>query len=179
MVIPPHVRKNLYSEQSVCYTSGCMMLSFYKMTGAGSDFVMLDNRDHSYSFILTHDNIADICDRHFGVGADGLIAVEPADVPGADARMRCYNSDGDENEMCNDGARCFTAFVDFLSEGGMKEVRFQTLAGIVKGVVNDDDSVTIQLTTPHGMKRNALHADDTLTGPALIVFRGEVLLYED
>lgn len=142
-----------------------MMLSFYKMTGAGKDFVMVDNRDLSYTPILTRDNIADICDRRFGVGADGLIAVEPAEVPGADVRMRYYNSDGGEAEMSGNGARCFTAFVDFLAEGGMKVVRFQTPAGMVKGVVNDDDSVTVQLTTPHGLKLNVLPADEVVPAP--------------
>lgn len=156
-----------------------MMLSFYKMTGGENDFVMLDNRDLSYASILTQDNIADICDRRFGVGAAGLVAVEPAEVKGADVRMRCYNSDGGEAEMCGDSARCFTAFVDFLTEGGMKEVRFQTPAGIVKGVVNDDDTVTIRRAAPHGMKHNMPQADDTLTGPALIVFRGEVYVCEE
>lgn len=141
-----------------------MMLHFYKMTGAGNDFVMVDNRDLSLSAVLTHDNIADICDRRFGVGADGLIAVEPARGEG-DVRMRYYNSDGGEAEMCGNGARCFTAFVDFLSEDGMKEVRFETMAGIVKGVVNEDDSVTIQLTTPKDLKLNALPATDTVPAP--------------
>ena len=147
------------------------MLSFYKMTGGGNDFVMVDNRDHSYASILTRDNIADICDRRFGVGAAGLIAVEPAETEGADVHMRCYNADGGEAEACGDGARCFAAFVDFLTEGGMQVVRFQTLAGIAQGTVNDDDTVTIRLS--------ALPADDTLTGPALIVFRGEVFVCEE
>ncbi|MDO5450760.1 MAG: diaminopimelate epimerase [Akkermansia sp.] len=141
-----------------------MMLEFYKMTGAGNDFVMVDNRDLSYTPILTHDNIADICNRRFGVGADGLIAVEPAQGKG-DVRMRYYNSDGGEAEMCGNGARCFTAFVDFLTDGNMREVNFETMAGIVKGVVNDDDSVTIQLTTPKDLKLNVLPADDTVPAP--------------
>lgn len=141
-----------------------MLVHFYKMTGAGNDFVMVDNRDLSLSRVLTHDNIADICDRRFGVGADGLIAVEPAQGKG-DVRMRYYNSDGGEAEMCGNGARCFTAFVDFLMPEGMKTVHFETMAGIVKGVVNADDSVTVQLTTPKDLKLNALPGDDVVPAP--------------
>lgn len=152
-----------------------MLLSFYKMVGDGRDFVMVDNRDLAYSEILTHDNIADICNRRFGVGADGLIAVEPPQVDGAHARMRYYNSGGEETETCGNGAQCFTAFVDFLAEGGMREVRFQTTAGIVKGVVNDDDSITV------AFKRGAgnTSAGDSITGPALITFRGQLLLPDE
>ncbi len=140
------------------------MLHFYKMTGAGNDFVMVDNRDLSLSSVLTKDNIEDLCDRRFGIGADGLIAVEPAQG-GGDVRMRYYNSDGGEAEMCGNGARCFTAFVDFLTEGGMRVVNFETMAGIVRGVVNDDDSVTVQLTTPKDMKLNVLPPTELVPAP--------------
>ncbi len=136
--------------------STLMMISFYKMTGAGNDFVMLDNRDGSLSPILTREIIASLCDRRFGVGADGLIAVEPAEGK-AHARMRYYNSDGGEAEMCGNGARCFTAFVDFLTDSEQSEWKFETMAGIVTGRVNEeDDTVTIGLTKPHDLRLNAL-----------------------
>ncbi|HIX19816.1 MAG TPA: diaminopimelate epimerase [Candidatus Akkermansia intestinigallinarum] len=141
-----------------------MMLQFYKMTGAGNDFVMIDNRDLSLSELLTRDNIAALCDRRFGIGADGLIAVEPAQGQG-DVRMRYYNSDGGEAEMCGNGARCFTAFVEFLTDGQLRDMHFETIAGLVRGTVNDDDSVTIQLTTPKDLKLNALPADDVIPAP--------------
>lgn len=140
------------------------MLQFYKMTGAGNDFVMIDNRDLALSSVLTHDYIAALCDRRFGIGADGLIAVEPAQGEG-DVRMRYYNSDGGEAEMCGNGARCFTAFVEFLTDGELREMTFETMAGLVKGVVNDDDTVTIQLTTPKDMKLNVLEPDDVVPAP--------------
>lgn len=144
-----------------------MMLQFYKMTGAGNDFVMIDNRDLSLSEVLTHDYIAALCDRRFGIGADGLIAVEPATGSG-DVRMRYYNSDGGEAEMCGNGARCFTAFVDFLTDGKLRDMHFETMAGLVRGTVNDDDSVTVQLTTPKDLKLNVLPGDDVV--PASVHF---------
>nr|MCS5539741.1 diaminopimelate epimerase [Roseibacillus sp.] len=68
-----------------------MRLPFTKMNGAGNDFVMIDNRDLSIE--LSNEQIAKICDRHRGVGADGLLAAEPA-RNGADFRFRYYNADG-------------------------------------------------------------------------------------
>jgi len=83
------------------------MLNFTKMNGAGNDFVLIDNR--TASLPLSREEIARLCDRHRGIGADGLIAVEPART-GADFRMRYYNADGGEAEMCGNGARCFARF---------------------------------------------------------------------
>ena len=145
-----------------------MTLHFYKMTGAGNDFVMVDNRDLSLSAALTRETIASLCDRRFGIGGDGLIAVEPAQAEGADVRMRYYNSDGGEAEMCGNGARCFTAFVHFLSQGKLSSIQFETLAGIVHGHMNPDGTVTVQLTTPKGLKLHALPATDTV--PAEVHF---------
>jgi diaminopimelate epimerase len=70
-----------------------MLLSFTKMNGAGNDFVMIDNRNQALS--LDASRVALLCDRHRGVGADGVLAVEPS-TQGADFRMRYYNADGGE-----------------------------------------------------------------------------------
>ena len=145
-----------------------MMLEFYKMTAAESDFVVVDNRDQSLSSVLTKENIADICNRRFGVGGEGLIVVEPAQGK-ATARMRCYQSDGTEAGWSNSAAFCFTAFVDFLMDNNLRKFRFETSNGLVRGTVNEDDSVTIQQTEPQGPR---------LTGQAYIVFRGEVIICE-
>src|ERR1700753_2678020 len=91
-------------------------LPFVKMSGAGNDFVVIDNRALNRS--LTAEQIARLCDRHFGIGADGLLAVEPAEQPDADFRMRYYNADGGEAEMCGNGARCFARFAEHLAAGG-------------------------------------------------------------
>lgn len=147
--------------------SGVMNLHFYKMTGAGNDFVMVDNRELTLSAYLTHGTIAALCDRRFGIGGDGLIAVEPAQGD-ADVRMRYYNSDGGEAEMCGNGARCFTAFVHFLTQGKLSSIRFETLAGIVHGQMNEDETVTVQLTTPKDMKLAALPPTDVV--PATVHF---------
>src|SRR5438132_5050608 len=85
------------------------MLRFTKMNGAGNDFVMIDNRASEVQ--LSSEQIAKICDRHRGVGADGILLIEPA-TNSADFRMRYYNRDGGEAEMCGNGARCFARYVE-------------------------------------------------------------------
>ncbi|MCU0782307.1 MAG: hypothetical protein MUF04_14575 [Akkermansiaceae bacterium] len=100
-----------------------MLLHFYKMNGAGNDFVVVDNRDGSLTGVLDRDTIAALCDRHRGVGADGLLAVETA-LEGADFRFRYYNADGGEAEMCGNGARCFGRFAAHLADEPMPQVTF-------------------------------------------------------
>ncbi len=104
------------------------MLNFVKMNGAGNDFVVVDNRDLSKTFAA--EQIVHLCDRHRGVGADGFLVVEPAQY-GADFRMRYYNCDGGEAEMCGNGARCFAKFArEFV--GGKDVITFETMAGPIK-----------------------------------------------
>jgi diaminopimelate epimerase len=125
-----------------------MTLSFTKMNGAGNDFVMLDNRDLSLS--LSREQIAQLCDRHRGVGADGLLLVEPA-TDGADFKMRYYNADGGEAEMCGNGARCFGRYVNRLHNDQLKQIRFKTLAGVISAEF-EGSQVRINMSAPHSLK---------------------------
>jgi diaminopimelate epimerase len=125
-------------------------LQFWKMNGAGNDFVMLDNRALSLS--LGKNQIAALCDRHRGIGADGLLAVEPA-TDGGDFKMRYYNADGGEAEMCGNGARCFGRFVNRLHQDSLKEVRFETLAGMISAEF-EGDQVRINMSAPHSLLLN-------------------------
>jgi diaminopimelate epimerase len=125
-----------------------MALKFTKMNGAGNDFVMIDNRDGSVR--LNREQIHWICDRHRGVGADGLLLVEKPDSAGADFRMRYYNADGGEAEMCGNGARCFARFVQSL--GWKKsELSFITPAGLI-GAKFEGDEVRISLGAPKDLR---------------------------
>lgn len=87
-----------------------MTLHFYKYQGAGNDFIIADNRDKQIH--LNSSQVTFLCDRHFGIGADGLMLLEPAG--GYDFRMVYYNSDGNESTMCGNGGRCITAFAQKL-----------------------------------------------------------------
>lgn len=122
-----------------------MTLSFTKMNGAGNDFVLLDNRDASVA--LDKDQIAQVCDRHRGVGADGLLLVEPAEN-GANFRMRYYNADGGEAEMCGNGARCFARYAKRVSGTTAEEITFETQAGVI-GASCQGDLVRIVMSDPH------------------------------
>jgi diaminopimelate epimerase len=125
-----------------------MTLNFTKMNGAGNDFVMLDNRD--LSLALTKDQIEKLCDRHRGIGADGLLCVEPA-TEGGDFKMRYYNADGGEAEMCGNGARCFGRFVNHLHGDSLSKIRFETLAGMISAEF-EAGQVRINMSAPHGLK---------------------------
>jgi len=122
-----------------------MQVSFTKMNGAGNDFVMLDNRQGSLSLEIPQ--IAALCDRHRGVGADGVLIVEPAQN-GADFRMRYYNADGGEAEMCGNGARCFARFAQRVSGLAKPSISFETQAGVI-GADFDGNLVRIVMSEPH------------------------------
>ncbi|NJM36859.1 MAG: diaminopimelate epimerase [Akkermansiaceae bacterium] len=129
-----------------------MLLHFFKMNGAGNDFIVVDNRDLSLSKELDADTIAALCDRHRGIGADGLLAVEPAQK-GADFRFRYYNADGGEAEMCGNGARCFGRFTAHLGEIVLKKVTFETIAGTLAAEMIGDD-VRIAMSEPKDLTLN-------------------------
>ena len=125
------------------------MLRFTKMNGAGNDFVLLDNRGGDIR--LEPKQISRICDRHRGVGADGILLLEKA-ANGADFRMRYYNADGGEAEMCGNGARCFARFVDRVA-GAREKITFETPAGVI-GARLHGDLVTLTMSDPVDMRLN-------------------------
>ncbi|MFZ7103128.1 MAG: diaminopimelate epimerase [Peptococcaceae bacterium] len=114
-------------------------MEFTKMHGLGNDFIIVnrfnEEQRQDYSALA-----AKLCDRHFGIGADGLILVLPSAE--ADIRMRIFNSDGSEPEMCGNGIRCFAKYV--FAEGLIRQkiMRVETLAGIiVPEIILDNDKV--------------------------------------
>jgi diaminopimelate epimerase len=123
------------------------MLRFTKMNGAGNDFVMIDNR--SGEVRLQREQIVRICDRHRGVGADGILLLEKGSN-GADFRMRYYNRDGGEAEMCGNGARCFARFANRAAKAPAK-ISFQTPAGLIRGELHGE-LVTLQMSDPKDLR---------------------------
>ena len=126
------------------------------MNGAGNDFVMIDNRAGKVR--LKPEQIAHICDRHRGVGADGILLLEKGSN-GADFRMRYYNRDGGEAEMCGNGARCFARFANKVA-GAPKKISFQTPAGLIRGELHGD-LVKLQMSEPKDLR---LHVELELDG---------------
>jgi len=125
------------------------MLRFTKMSGAGNDFVLIDNRAGNVH--LNRSQIASLCDRHRGIGADGILLLEKASNR-AHFRMRYFNADGGEAEMCGNGARCFARFANKVAEAE-GTVSFETPAGVISAQLNGD-LVTLQMTEPTDLRLN-------------------------
>jgi diaminopimelate epimerase len=125
------------------------MLRFTKMNGAGNDFILFDNRTGDID--LDRNQIAQLCDRHRGIGADGILLLEkPTNL--ADFRMRYFNADGGEAEMCGNGARCFARFANKVS-GQKAKISFETPAGVISAELKGD-LVTLRMTDPTDMRLN-------------------------
>jgi len=123
------------------------MLRFTKMSGAGNDFILIDNRAGDVH--LDRSQIAHLCDRHRGIGADGILLLEKA-ANHADFRMRYFNADGGEAEMCGNGARCFARFANKVARAQTK-ISFETPAGVISAELVGD-LVTLQMTEPTDLR---------------------------
>ena len=130
--------------------------AFWKMHGTGNDFVVTesDSADADWPAVARQ-----VCDRHFGVGADGLIVALPSGV--ADRRMRIFNPDGSEAEMCGNGVRCF---VKYLLDRGVVDapdgrVRVETMAGVLEARATRDATGTVE-SVRVGMGRPHLRPQD-------------------
>ena len=127
-----------------------MVLDFTKMNGAGNDFVLIDNRARKVT--LLRDQVVRLCDRHRGVGADGVILLVPSASGKADWAWEFYNSDGGAGEMCGNGARCFSRFVRKLT-GLTRGFSFETGAGVITASFQGN-RVTVSLTRPKDLRLN-------------------------
>jgi diaminopimelate epimerase len=121
-------------------------MKFSKMEGAGNDFVVFDCS--SSPFTLNAFQIRKLADRHFGVGADQVLVVEKATRPGLDFRYRIFNADGGEVEQCGNGARCFVKFVHARGLTRKKEIRVETLGGVIAPRLEDDGEVSVDMGRP-------------------------------
>src|ERR671931_2710942 len=128
-----------------------VMLRFTKMNGAGNDFILFDNTTGDID--LDRNQIAHLCDRHRGIGADGILLLEKP-TNRADFRMRYFNADGGEAEMCGNGARCFARFANKIA-GTVGGISFETPAGIISAKLAGE-LVTLQMTEPTGLRLNVL-----------------------
>ena len=128
------------------------MVKFYKYQGAGNDFLIADNRDGSVN--LSKEQIVSLCDRRYGVGADGLMLLENSDVH--DFRMVYYNSDGSGGMMCGNGGRCIVAFA---ADMGMTRFDFEAADGFHTAQILDEGD---------GVKTVRLKAVSLIREPAIM-----------
>jgi diaminopimelate epimerase len=125
-------------------------IEFFKMSGSGNDFIIIDNRLNVVNENGLSNFIAKVCRRKMAVGADGFILVEHSEK--ADFRWRFFNSDGSIAEMCGNGARCTARFA-YLNDIAGPNMSFETLAGIIDAQVIDD-RVKVKMTDPSKFKTN-------------------------
>lgn len=122
------------------------VLNFTKMHGLGNDFMVVDAISQPLS--LRPELIRQLADRHFGIGFDQLLVVEPPGLPDVDFRYRIFNSDGSEVEQCGNGARCFARFVREQRLTNRKHLRVQTSAGVIELTVGREGWVTVNMGVP-------------------------------
>ena len=126
-------------------------MHFYKYQGTGNDFILLDNRGHNWQERLTQADIARLCDRRFGIGADGLILL--SDPKASDFRMIYYNSDGNPSTMCGNGGRCLVAFAHRVGAIGEGECSFEAIDGLHRARLQADGQVELEMIRPQGWQQ--------------------------
>jgi diaminopimelate epimerase len=151
-----------------------MKIHFYKYQGTGNDFIILDNLNLQYPK-LDADLIKYFCNRRFGVGADGLMLLNPK--PGLDFEMLYYNADGRESTMCGNGGRCL---VKFAFQQGIKKsnYRFMAIDGVHEAELLDDGTVNLKMQDVTQIKE--VHGDFILnTGsPHYVKMVNDVMNYD-
>lgn len=137
-------------------------IEFYKMSGAGNDFLVIDNRDAHIPEEIKPEFARIVCERKISVGADGILLVEESDK--ATLRMRHFNADSTEGEMCGNGARCLARFAHLIG-AAPKNMTIETMSGILEAEVHGE-SATIRLN-PVTLKK--LHQKIEIDGKNLLI----------
>jgi len=124
-------------------------IPFFKMTGTGNDFIVVDNREGLLDADRCQNLVRQACRRKLSVGADGMILIERD--PEVDFKWRFFNADASEAEMCGNGARCAARFAYLKGIVSQPRLAFRTLAGIIKAEITGS-RVKVQMTQPHSLE---------------------------
>ena len=167
-------------------------IKIVKMHGCGNDFVFMDY-DEFIKTNMTISNLAKkLCDRHFGVGADGLIIPFPYEGDDADIAWNYYNSDGTTAQMCGNGMRCFARYVHDKGLVKGKTFKVKTLAGIIQPEILDDGNIKVNMGKPvltdwlipfQGEKKISVQDKDfdifpvSMGNPHCVIFTDEDTMY--
>jgi len=161
-----------------------MKLDFYKYQGTGNDFVLVDDRKQQFD-INNHELVAKLCDRHFGIGADGFMLIRNC-IQGTDFQMIYFNADGQESSMCGNGGRCIVAFANYLGISNQKTT-FMAIDGLHEATLTDtivslkmNDVLTVQQGTDYfylntGSPHYVCYVDDIHTYN--VVEKGKAIRY--
>lgn len=123
-----------------------MRIKFSKMQGLGNDFVVIDGVRQTIG--LSAEQLRHLGDRNFGVGCDQILLVEKSVRPDVDFRYRIFNADGGEVEQCGNGARCFVRFVHEQGMTDKREIRVETMKGVITLRLEKDANVTVDMGVP-------------------------------
>lgn len=156
-------------------------IPFMKMNGCGNDFIVVDNRDGVMQAFNLSEFIRHVCARRVSVGADGFMMIEKSDK--ADFKMRYFNADGSEGEMCGNGARCISRFAYLIGEA-KTEMKFETIAGIYESIIIGEDvklkfpgvkMSDIALNQKHDFREDTREFHYALVGvPHTVIYRDDV-----
>lgn len=163
-----------------------MKISFFKMNGAGNDFIVIDNREGALQSFDMNNFVRLVCRRRKSIGADGLMILESSNK--VDFKMRYFNSDGSEGEMCGNGARCIAKFAYLL--GVAKEtMKFETMSGIhealivgedVRVMFPDLDANAFKLNQKHDFGFGEIEYHFAIVGvPHAVIYRDDVEFMND
>ena len=131
-----------------------MKVNFVKMHGAGNDFILIDNRDGRVPDDWRR--IASMAARGTGIGCEGVILVERSEM--CDFRMRFFNPDGSEAELCGNGARCVAAFAKAIGAAAGDRMRFETLAGEVEAEIVSPALVKVRMPDPKDLREDFVNS---------------------
>ncbi len=123
-----------------------MLVNFSKMHGLGNDFLVLDNV--TQNVYLSNEQIKQLADRHYGVGFDQVLVVEPPYDPDLDFHYRIFNADGSEVGQCGNGARCFAKFVRLKSLTNKHKIKVSTQSGKMTLFIERDGNVSVNMPVP-------------------------------
>lgn len=148
-----------------------MNIQFYKYQGTGNDFVILDNRDKKYESLNTK-QVAFLCNRRFGIGADGLMMLNTH--PDYDFEMIYFNADGSESSMCGNGGRCL---VKFAHDMGMVQTDYTFLAvdGVHEASINTDGTVALKMNDVNSVEQSKGDFILNTGSPHYIMLTNEVM----
>jgi diaminopimelate epimerase len=153
------------------------MIHFYKYQGTGNDFIIIDNRTNTIQ--LSTGQIAFLCHRKFGIGADGLMLLETAE--GYHFKMVYYNADGNESTMCGNGGRCITAFARHLNLIN-EHAFFVAIDGEHQAQFTQDNQVALQMNDVHEIQHFATHSILNTGSPHYVVWHknlGEIDVFTE